>query len=479
MIRALIPALLALAFATTAQAAAPAITWEPYAFKAADGTVVEAQLGRITVPENRANPASRQIDIRFVRFPATTRTPGPPVIYLAGGPGGSGIDAARGRRFPIFMALRAQGDVIALDQRGTGLSNAVPFCETPGLAPSQPLTRATITAHARDQLTRCLPFWEKAGIDIAGYNTVQSAEDVEALRLALGAPKINLWAISYGTHLGLAYLKTHAPAVDRAVFAGIEGPDDTVKSPADTDAMLARAAALLAADPTAGKAFPDLLRMMRRVHARLDAHPAVVTFTPTGAAAPVTVTFDSFPVRLMASGTISDPRSLTRLPLLYAALDAGQYEPIARLIQADWLSGKSGLRGMPTAMDVASGISPAHLAVVRRQAETSLLGDALNFPMPQLAGLAPRLDLGEAFRVPTRAATPLLIISGTLDGRTYPAAARAALAGFPNGRLLTVVNGGHNIFEADPQIAEIVTGWFAGRVPPEQIVLPPPVFVLP
>lgn len=478
MIRALLPALLSLALATTALAAEP-VAWEPYAFKAADGTAVEAQLGRISVPENRADPASRRIDIRFVRFPATTKTPGPPIVYLAGGPGGSGIDAARGRRFPIFMALRAQADVIALDQRGTGLSNAVPFCETPSLAPSQPLTRATITAHARDQLTRCLPFWEKAGIDIAGYNTVQSAEDVEALRLALGAPKINLWAISYGSHLGLAYLKTHAPAVDRAVFAGIEGPDDTVKSPADTDAMLARAAALLAADPTVGKAFPDLLAMMRRVHARLDAHPAVVTFTPAGAAGPVTLTFDSYPVRLLASGTISDPRNLARLPLLYAALDAGQYELAARLIQADWLDGKSGLRGMPTAMDVASGISPAHLARVRRQAETSLLGDALNFPMPQLAGLAPQLDLGEAFRAPTRAATPVLFISGTLDGRTYPAAARAALAGFPNGRLLTVVNGGHNIFEADPRVSASVVDWFQGKAPPEQIVLPPPVWQAP
>ena len=49
-------------------------------------------------------------------------------------------------------------------------------------------------------------------------------------------------------------------------------------------------------------------------------------------------------------------------------------------------------------MDVASGIDEARLALVRRQAATALSGMAVNFPMPQLRGIIPGLDLGDGFR---------------------------------------------------------------------------------
>src|SRR4051812_49221940 len=95
---------------------------EPHLFEAADGTKVEAELGRLPVPQNRSKPSGRQIELAFVRFRSTTAIPGPPIVYLAGGPGGSGIATASGPRFHQFMAMREVADVIALDQRGVGLS---------------------------------------------------------------------------------------------------------------------------------------------------------------------------------------------------------------------------------------------------------------------------------------------------------------------------------------------------------------------
>lgn len=105
------------------------LSLEPYQFESRAGDIVDAERGEISVPENRANPQSRRISLELVRFPATTSSPGSPIVYLAGGPGGSGVDAARGPRFPLFMALREVGDVIALDQRGTGGSNEIPRCD--------------------------------------------------------------------------------------------------------------------------------------------------------------------------------------------------------------------------------------------------------------------------------------------------------------------------------------------------------------
>ena len=75
---------------------------------------VDAEFGTLLVPENRSNPESNLIELAFVRFKSTAKNPGPPIVYLAGGPGGSGIFAAKGSRFPLFMALREIGDVIVI-----------------------------------------------------------------------------------------------------------------------------------------------------------------------------------------------------------------------------------------------------------------------------------------------------------------------------------------------------------------------------
>lgn len=77
---------------------------EPYVFEAASKEKVEAELGRLRVPENRLNPRSKLIELAFVRFKSTAQKPGPPIIYLAGGPGGSAIAAVRGSRFLLFLS---------------------------------------------------------------------------------------------------------------------------------------------------------------------------------------------------------------------------------------------------------------------------------------------------------------------------------------------------------------------------------------
>src|SRR3546814_18583991 len=78
------------------------------------------------------------------------------LVYLAGGPGGSGISAAEGPRFELFMALREVADVIALDQRGTGASAVDPDCQPPLTAfERQVLTRDTFEAYLDKAASYC------------------------------------------------------------------------------------------------------------------------------------------------------------------------------------------------------------------------------------------------------------------------------------------------------------------------------------
>lgn len=346
------------------------LTLEPYVFTARDGRTVEAERGRFSVPENRADPDGRRIELGFVRFRSTAANPGNPIVYLSGGPGAAGTDTARNWRFDIFMALREQADVIAFDQRGTGLSQAPPDCAAQNsLDLSLPLTRAVIVERYRAEALRCLAWWRAQGVDVAAWNTRENAADIEDLRGAIGAERTDLWAISYGTHLGAAYLRDHHEHVGRAVFAGYEGPDDTVKTPSHTDAMLSRFAAIVAADPTGRQTYGDVLDLMRRVLARLEAAPAQVTITVEDE--PVTMRLGAFPVQMATGAMIADPRRAVRLLPLYAAMDRGEFRPMAEVVHAMLSEEFASLRAMPLLMDVASGASGERLTLVEREARTA------------------------------------------------------------------------------------------------------------
>ncbi|HEX8574039.1 MAG TPA: alpha/beta hydrolase [Allosphingosinicella sp.] len=459
LLRPALAAVLALA-AFPASAESP-LKMEPAKFKLADGTELAVERGTFSVPEDRRDPRSRRIDIGFIRFKSTSSRPGAPIVYLAGGPGGSGVATARGPRQPIFLALRSVADVIALDQRGIGLSNHIPPCTAKRkLDPSEPLTEATLAAYHRETLERCLAEWRAAGVAVNGYTTEQNADDLEDLRKALGARKIDLWGISYGTHLAMAAMRRHPGSIGRVALASAEGMDQTVKLPAHLDAAFARIE----------RHSPGLTERMRRVHSKFDAAPQAFAL-PQGAS----FRADSFPLRMMAGILPKNPDGIAQLAGAYQALEAGQTQALAPLVWSYFFREPLTMSGMPELTDIASGISDEKLALVRRQAPDSLLGTATNFPMPQLRGAVPGLDLGDGFRKEIRSGIPVLLISGDLDVRTPLEEQAEATAGLKRLHRLLVRNGGHDLFEAHPQVAAILAGFFAGRpVTVTELTLPPP-----
>jgi pimeloyl-ACP methyl ester carboxylesterase len=184
----------------------------------------------------------------YVRFASTAAKPGPPIVYLAGGPGGSATRAAAGPRFPIFMALREVADVIVLRPARHG-----PVQRHSGAARLDAPAAGVHASRADRLFPRGLPGawadWTKAGVAMTGYNTEQNADDIDDLRRHLGAEKVDLWGISYGTHLALSALKRHGDRINRVALASLEGQDQTVKRPAAIDGLLRQVDALLAADP--------------------------------------------------------------------------------------------------------------------------------------------------------------------------------------------------------------------------------------
>lgn len=437
----------------------------PIQFETDDGETVEAFEGTFTVPENRANPDSRILTLHYVRFPATTDTPGAPIIYLSGGPGGSGINTAKGARFPLFMAMRQHGDVIAYDQRGTGRSNDMESCTRPGPSLTTTLSDADYRAGEIAALTACMEEWEESGIDLDGYDTVENARDLDALRLHLGADSLSLWGISYGSHLGMTALREMDGHIDRAIFASIEGLDQTVKLPARSDAYFERLqTAMSARDPN----MPDIKALIRRVHARFDETPQLMTIDGTDAI------FHRRDLQTLLSGAVSDPKWAMLVVNIYRDLDQGDMSSFEQLYARWGVTSDYQFRPMNQLTDLASGTDMKRRQLIEDQGRSALIGTRLNAPYA-FEDIRPALVLGPDFREAVRTDVPVLMLSGTLDGRTFPAAAREASARMPNVTHVMIRDAGHNLFMTDPAVGELMHRFMRGDSDlPSEITVPIP-----
>jgi pimeloyl-ACP methyl ester carboxylesterase len=447
---------------------------EPYVFEAANKEKVDAELGHLFVPENRRNPNSRLIELVFVRFKSTASKPGPPVVYLAGGPGGSGVAAARGSRFPLFMAMREIGDVIAIDQRGTGLSKPNLNCQE---RLEYPIDKAPSRADALDlfrkQSQACAQYWRDQGVDLAGYNTNENADDLDALRKGLGAEKISLWAISYGTHLALTTIRRHEKNIHRAILAGIEGPAHTIKLPSNIQRHLINLDKLVKADPNLSKDIPDFLGLMKTVLDRVEREPVTVEVTHPATQQKVKVTVNKFMLQYLTTNLFGGGEGL--LPRNYYVLSKGDFSGVAQM----WLRSIGSRPGIGSAMsfmmDCFSGISPERRRQIAREAQETLLGEIMDFPFLDVCDAWGNPDLGEDFRKPVKSTVPALFISGTLDVRTPVSNAEEVRQGFRNSQHLIIEGAMHSdpLFLSSPKIKDVMLEFMKGEsLSTTRIVLP-------
>ena len=448
---------------------------KPYVFENEKGEKVDAELGVLLVPENRRDPQSNLIELAFVRFKSTAKTPAAPIVYLAGGPGGSGVGAARGSRFPLFMALREVGDVIAFDQRGTGRSKPNLTCyqrlDLPlDIAPSREALLKVYRERSRD----CAFYWrELQRVDLAAYNTNESADDLEDLRKALGAKQLSLWSISYGTHLALTTIRRHPQSINRAILAGTEGPDHTYKLPGNIQQHLIDLATVIKADPDLGKEIPDFLGLMKSVLDKLEKEPGVVEMKDPLTKLPVKVTVNKFLMQFLTASNIGTTATAS-FPLFYHAASKGDYSLAAKA----WLDQTRGSMNsaMSFMMDCASGLTTARAERISREARQTLLEDGANQIFPDICETWQAPDLGDSFRTPVRADVPVLFISGTLDARTPVSNAEEYRVGFPNSTHLIIEGAVHSdpLFLSSPKIKDAMLEFLTGApVTTTKITLPP------
>jgi pimeloyl-ACP methyl ester carboxylesterase len=195
-----------------APAYTPQFRQQPCLFDLPEPTIT---CGVLRVPENRADPTGRQVELAVTILPALLEPKLPdPVIYLEGGPG----YAATYRLYTwVDHPLRAHRDFVLMDQRGTGFS-------TPSL--NCPEIEQGSSAQFSNPLAHCeFNRRQEDRIDLDQYHSAASAADFRDLAQAMGYQQINLYGISYGTRLALTIIRDYPQLVRSAVLDAVFPPE--------------------------------------------------------------------------------------------------------------------------------------------------------------------------------------------------------------------------------------------------------------
>jgi len=412
---------------------------------------IEAQCGKLEVPENRAAPQGRKIALAIAWLPAKGEAAPDPVTMIAGGPGQSALES-----FPqiagAFTEVRKHRDIVLVDQRGTGGSNRLTCkdaegknaaiekapADAAGSTPQDEVALATAaTARCAAQLA--------SRADLRFYTTTDAIQDLDAVRAAISAPQWNLMGISYGTRVAQQYAKRY-PARTRTITIDGIAPNSLVLGndfAKNLESSLDRQFARCASDKSCAAKLGNPRSRLDALMAQLRAAPPQVTFRDaiTGVSRTETLTADH--IAGLARMFAYAPQAAGLLPLELAEAAQGRYEPLmalANLLQST--IGDSITGGMQLSVICAEDASelksdPADAG--------SLLGNAINDTLQSQCAVWPHGGRPADFRAPLTGKVPVLILSGEFDPVTPPKYGEEVLKSLPNGRHLVLRGQGHNV----------------------------------
>jgi pimeloyl-ACP methyl ester carboxylesterase len=417
------------------------------------------ECGYLTVPQNRADPNSRKIKLVVVIRKSTSPEPKPdPVVYLAGGPGATPL-------VHNFDNWQLDRDLILLGQRGTMKGD--PFLACPeydqflvdavGIGAQSP----TYAQQSGAALRACRQRLAKDVIDIAPYNTTESAADIADLRTAMGIDQWNVYALSYGTDLALQVLRDHPEGIRSVVLDSVLPPSANRMESGWAWAAQSFNAIFdgCAADPACAAAFPDVRAEFTRMVNELSAVPLRVTVDAAGR--PTDVVIDGY---ALAGGVVvaaaQTPGQLARVPAMIHKLATGDPTDVAAALATvtppNILS--YGLMYGVLCRESVPRTNPDKVLAAGKQALPDFPDAVLALPaqLPTVFGDCQQWKVPAAppsVAEPVRSDVPVLLASGSFDSATPPQLADEAAQTLPNARHLVLPGTGHEVALNTPDAA--------------------------
>jgi pimeloyl-ACP methyl ester carboxylesterase len=402
------------------------------------GVERELRCGSVRMPEDPDAPSSRPIDVRFAVVPAVARNKQPdPVFVFAGGPGQAATRLAR-QALPVLNELNARRDLVFIDQRGTGGSNALEckFDERSLAATLEPAQQIELLADC----LKALP------ADPRQYASWIAVRDFDAVRARLGAERVNLWGGSYGTRAALEYLRQFPDRVRSAVLDGVAPPD--MKLPVsfsiDSDAALKALVATCAGEERCRARYPEFEAWIDSLIARSGegvdlrvAHPLTGRIESLRLERHVVASLLRVPLYAPQLGAV--------LPYALAEASRGDYTTLIALSAA--VTGgmnENFAIGMHFAVVCAEDL-PRIDAAARAQAARTRFGTAFIELYEQACRVVPSRPVPPGFYEVPAARVPVLILSGGLDPATPARHGDLVALRLGNARHLVAPHLGHGI----------------------------------
>jgi pimeloyl-ACP methyl ester carboxylesterase len=251
-------------------------------FVVPQGQTVEC--GFVTVPEDHSDATGPTIRIAVAIFQdQSDEHQSDPVMLLTGGPGEKTMGNAPAVA-QMLAPIYAKRDFIVFDQRGAGLSEPALECPEYVLALFDLLDERDLNValpSSFNALMACRDRLVSEGHNLSAYNTVQSAADVNAIRIALGYDQINLWGGSYGSLLAQAVMRDYPQRIRSAVIESVWPLEisfsvDTAETVPEAILRLLDACP---ADESCSNAYPRLREVLFEIIDRLNAEPVPIRVT--------------------------------------------------------------------------------------------------------------------------------------------------------------------------------------------------------
>ncbi|KFL35983.1 alpha/beta fold hydrolase [Arenimonas donghaensis] len=399
------------------------------------GATTRLECATLEVPEDPGKPDGRKLRLKVGLAPARSSEPeADPVLFIAGGPGQSATES-----YPSiaggFSRLREKRHVIFVDQRGTGEGHRL-ACDFPDEMAEGAASDEQLVTMARD----CLAGFDA---DVAQYTTSVAVTDLEALRQALGAPRLNVYGGSYGTRVAQEYARQYPDGVRSLLLDGVVPPELALGSEHSINledslkAILGRCAD----EPACSEAFGDPYRTLYALRDQARSQPLTVQVADPRTFEKRELKLDEPAVAIIARLFAYSPETAALLPLLLDQAAKGRPESL--LAQAalvyDSLAGQIN-HGMQ--LSVICAEDAARLAT-REQDADLILGNAIVGVTLNQCSVWPRGPVSEGFNEPLRSDVPTLLLSGELDPVTPPRYADQVAASLPRSRHLVGKGQGH------------------------------------
>lgn len=207
-------------------------------------TPPEAECGKLAVPVDYDDRDGDSATLALIRIPARGQKIGSLVVN-PGGPGESGVNAAKTLAQSLPRTVRDRFDLVGFDPRGVASSSPAVWCNSdedndrlrqdPQVDYS-PEGVAHIEQLTKEFVQRCI---DKMGDKfLANVGTANVIRDLDMLREALGDPKLTYLGYSYGTRIGALYAEQYPDKVRAMVLDGAIDPN---ADPIEADVRQAKA----------------------------------------------------------------------------------------------------------------------------------------------------------------------------------------------------------------------------------------------